>query len=99
VRVYTVYIRPRALREIKNLPGHVRQRVRRAVYAFADDPRPSDSRKLTPPRAECDLWRFRLDKWRIVYAISEPDKAVDVLAVRTRPPYDYADLEELLSEL
>ena len=96
---YTVYARPPALREIKDLPGHVRQRARRAVDGLADNPRPSGSKKLRLPRLNLDVWRLRLDKWRIVYAISEGDKAVDVLAVRTRPPYDYGDLETLLSEL
>jgi mRNA interferase RelE/StbE len=99
VSAYTVYVTPPALREIKALPGHVRQRVRRAVDGFADDPRPSGSKKLDLPEPDCDVWRLRLDKWRIVYAISEADKAVGVFAVRTRPPYDYGDLEKLLSEL
>jgi mRNA interferase RelE/StbE len=33
-----------------------------------------------------------------VYAITEADEAVDVLAVRKRPPYDYGDLESLLKD-
>jgi len=36
---------------------------------------------------------------RIVYAISEADKAVDVLGVRKRLPYDYGDIAELLAQL
>ena len=35
----------------------------------------------------------------LVYAIAEEEDAVDVLAVRRRPPYDYGDLEELIAEL
>ena len=96
---YTVYVTPAALREIKDLPGHVRQRVRRALDAFADNPRPPGSKKLDLPELDCNLWRLRLDKWRIVYAISEAEKAVDVLAIRKRPPYDYGDLGKLLSEM
>ena len=46
-----------------------------------------------------ELDRFRLDKWRIVYAVTEADLSVDVLAVRKRPPYDYGDLEKLLRGL
>jgi len=34
-----------------------------------------------------------------VDAIHEDDKIVDVLAVRKRPPYDYGDLESLLTEI
>jgi mRNA interferase RelE/StbE len=40
-----------------------------------------------------------LDKWRILYAITEADKLVDVLAVRKRPPYDYGDLQQLLGDV
>ena len=45
-----------------------------------------------------DVRRLRLDRWRIVYAITEADEVVDVLAVRKRPPYDYGDLESLLKD-
>jgi mRNA interferase RelE/StbE len=40
-----------------------------------------------------------LDKWRIVYVITESESTVDVLAVRKRPPYDYGDLTALLESL
>lgn len=39
-----------------------------------------------------------MDKWRVVYTITEAEQVVDVLAVRKRPPYDYGDLEALLAE-
>ncbi|MCL4861516.1 MAG: hypothetical protein KJZ93_19010 [Caldilineaceae bacterium] len=38
--MYTVYVLPRALQEIKRLPGHVRQRVKRLIDDLAEDPRP-----------------------------------------------------------
>ena len=95
---YTVYITPRAAKEIRDLPGNVRQRVRRAIEALADNPLPSLGKKLSTPAFLYDLRRLRLDKWRIVYAVSETDKIVDVLAVRKRPPYDYGDLGRLLGE-
>ena len=95
---YTVYVIPRAWQEIKDLPGHMRQRVRRAVDGLADDPHPPRSRRLRTERVIPELYRLRLDRWRIVYGITEEDKVVDVLAVRKRPPYDYGDLEELLAE-
>ena len=96
---YAVYVIPIAWKEIKALPGNVRQRVRRAVDALADNPRPSQSKRLDPPDLEPELHRLRLDRWRIVYAVTEADKAVDVLAVRKRPPYDYGDLGQLLAEV
>jgi mRNA interferase RelE/StbE len=99
VNRYTVYVIPRAWKDIKDLPGNVRQRVKRAVEALAGNPRPSKSKALDVPDFEHELRRLRLDRWRIVYAVTDTDKAVDVLAVRKRPPYDYGDLGQLLAEV
>jgi hypothetical protein len=48
VSQYTVYITPVAWREIRDLPGHMRQRVRRALTELADNPRPSETPSLGP---------------------------------------------------
>ncbi len=96
---YTVYTTPSALQEAKDLPGHMRQRVKRAVRALADNPRPAGSKELDVPELAHEVRRLKLDKWRVVYAIAESDEAIDVLAVRRRPPYDYGDLAVLLREL
>jgi mRNA interferase RelE/StbE len=112
---YTIYVAPDALAEIRELPGNMRQRVRRAISALADQPRPSSSKALNPPGIHqaaggpevqdadelmrYELRRLRLDRWRVVYAISETDQIIDILAVRRRPPYDYGDLAALLEQL
>jgi mRNA interferase RelE/StbE len=116
---YTVYITPTAWDEVNDLPGHIRQRVRRAIAILADEPRPAESKTLVRPipedaanaqiRAAQDedespepvreLRRIRLDRWRIVSAITETDQVIDVLTVRKRPPYDYGDLERLLAAI
>jgi mRNA interferase RelE/StbE len=99
---YTVYVIPPAWQEIKNLPGNLRQRVKRAIDALAENPHPSKSKKLDISDLadfEAELYRLRLDRWRIVYAITESEKTIDVLAVRKRPPYDYKDLEKLIEEV
>ena len=96
---YTVYITPLARMEIKALPGNVRQRVKRSIDALAGSPHPTKSLVLDAPESERELCWLRLDRWRIVYAVTEAERAVDVLAVRKRPPYDYGDLEELLQKM
>ena len=96
---YTVYVLPDAWQEIKNLSGHMRQRVRRAVDGLADDPRPPRSKRLKVELVDPELYRLRLDRWRIVYAVAEEYHTVDVLAVRKRPPYDYGDLGALIAEI
>ena len=95
---YTVYVTPDALKEIKDLPGNMRQRVRKAIDSFAEDPRPAKSKKLDVSGLQAEVRRLRLDRWRVIYAITEADEAVDVLAIRKRPPYDYGDLEALLKD-
>ena len=75
-----------------NLPGNVRQRMRRIISDLAGDPRPAGSQLLDtigleiPP--EIEVRRFRLDPWRLVYAVHDRDSWVWVLALRRRPPYD-----------
>lgn len=96
---YTIYIRPTALKEIKELPGNFRQRMRRAVSELADNPRPPKSKALTVSGIVAEIRRLRMDRWRLIYAITDTDHIVDVLAVRKRPPYDYGDLATLLSGL
>ncbi len=44
--LYTIYVTPNAWDEVQDLPGHMRQRVRRAIAALADEPRPAESKVL-----------------------------------------------------
>ncbi len=102
---YSVYVTPDAWREIKDAPGVVRQRLRRAIDGLESEPRQSNGRPLDLSELAPDLsadqqvWRLRLDNWRVVYLVNDMEKTVDVLAVRRRPPYDYGDLSRLLSEI
>ncbi len=95
---YKVYVTPAAWKEIKNLPGQMRQRVRKAVDILAEKPRPAKSKALEVPGLQSEIRRLRLDRWRVIYAITGAEETIDVLAVRKRPPYDYGDLESLLKD-
>lgn len=96
---YKVYITPTAFKEIKSLPGHARQGVRRAISDLSASPRPAQSKELNLPDVETEIRRLRLDKWRVLYAVSDEEMTVDVFAVRKRPPYDYGDLDALLQDI
>lgn len=96
---YQVYITPSAWAEVKALPGHMRQRVRQVVATLGKEPRPSEGKMLVLPDMAVEVWRLRIDRWRIIYLITEVDAVVDVLAIRKRPPYDYGDLSTLLAGL
>jgi len=105
VNQYSVYITPSALREVKALPGNVRQRVKRAIDDLATNPHPSGSKILDlsdpqiRPAVDCDICRLRIEKWRVLYTITPSERTIDVLAVRRRPPYDYGDLQQLLGDV
>lgn len=101
-----LWVDPPAWAELKVLPGHMRHRMRRAVEALAQDPRPPQSEDLElPPEvaAICppgvELRRLRIERWRVVYAVDDEWDVVTVLAVRRRPPYQYEDLMELVAQL
>ena len=97
---FKVYIQPDAGKEIDRLPGHIRQRIRRAVVSLREDPEPESAVQLSydlgPGR---EIWRLRLDTWRVVYVVDREWSGVYVLAVRKRPPYQYEDLSSLLADL
>ncbi|MBE7470274.1 MAG: plasmid stabilization system [Anaerolineae bacterium] len=86
----------------KQLPGHIRQRIKRIIDELAQNPRPVESEPLELPttlQTEWEARRIKIENWRVVYAVNEFWQEIGVLTVQKRPPYDYEDLELLLSEL
>ena len=81
---YRVYVTPEALAEIKDLPGNIRQRIRQAIKGLAHQPNFAQSKQLQFNIPDRQLFRIRLDNWRIIYAVTESENAIDVLAGRKR---------------
>jgi mRNA interferase RelE/StbE len=96
---YRVFVQPRAWKEIKHLPGNMRQRVKRAIDELASDPRLARSKALESSRTTLEVRRIRLEDWRVIYVVNEELLQVQVLTIRQRPPYTYDDLDELLDRL
>lgn len=71
---YQVQILRRAQKQLTSLPTQEFERVRDAITALADDPRPGGAKKLTGR----DGWRIRIGQYRVIYEI---DDAVHVVAV------------------
>ncbi len=99
---YQVEVSARARKEIRRLPGNMRQRVIRLLKALKQEPRPYNSRPLDTAKAgielepSIELYRIRIESWRVVYLVEEKWELVSVLAIRKRPPYQYNDLEKLI---
>jgi len=100
---YRLWVEPEAYTARENLPGNIRQWIKRAIEDLEKDPYPSTSKSLdttdldVPP--DFEFRRLRLEHWRVLYAINEKDGLVWVLAIHRRPPYKYEDLPELVSKL
>ena len=77
---YTVLILRRAQRELAGLTGEPYERVKNAIQALADDPRPSGCRKLVGREG----WRIRVGDYRVVYEIGDRERVVTVLHIGHR---------------
>jgi mRNA interferase RelE/StbE len=87
---YRIRIATTADREIRRRPGHVRQQVRRAIQALAQEPRPSDAKEL---REKSGFYRLRLDDWRIVFRVDDENQVVRILWVPLKTgPETYENL-------
>jgi mRNA interferase RelE/StbE len=78
---YEIVFARSARRELENLPESLAARVLRRIERLARTPRPRGCRKLTGSE---NLWRIRVGDYRVVYAIDDVQRLVDVNAVRHR---------------
>ncbi|NYH53892.1 mRNA interferase RelE/StbE [Nocardiopsis arvandica] len=77
-----------ARKGIKRLDGSVRKRVRAAIEALADDPRPNGCVQV---KGHPDMWRIRVGDYRIRYELDDGVLVVLVLKVAPRGGF-YDDL-------
>ncbi|HRI56487.1 MAG: type II toxin-antitoxin system RelE/ParE family toxin [Anaerolinea sp.] len=88
--IYQIDISKRTRREIEQLPGHMRQRIKRAIAQLAFDPRPTHAVELRGPLK--DRYKIVLDTYRIVYWIQDDIAIVQVLKAGKKTPGFYDDL-------
>jgi len=81
MRTYSVDVSATAERQIRRLPRPDQLRVIRRIQGLATDPRPSGSRKLS---GFDDVFRVRVGRYRILYAIEDKRLVVIVLKVGDR---------------
>ena len=88
---YRIRISRETKRQVDELPGHVRQRVREIITSLAEEPRPGFAKEL---RDEPGYFRIALMRWRVIYRVDDDGETVVVLAVRVKSgPETYADFE------
>lgn len=77
-------------RQIDDLPGHVRQRIKREIASLSLHPRPDHSEELQGPLH--GLYKIKLDQYRIVYRIDDEAAVIQVLKAGKKQTGFYDDL-------
>jgi mRNA interferase RelE/StbE len=78
---YRISFKASAAKEVERLPASVASRAMNKIGALATQPRPSGVKKLqgTPER-----WRLRIGEWRVIYAIDDRNRSVEIIYIRHR---------------
>ena len=78
---YAVTFARTAEKELAGLAPTILTRVLSRIEALAREPRPAGCLKL---KGERHLWRIRIGDYRVVYAVFDERRIVDIVAVRHR---------------
>jgi mRNA interferase RelE/StbE len=78
---YNIVFARSARRELEALDSVLVNRVLLRIERLSRNPRPRDSVKLKGPE---DLWRIRVGSYRVIYAVDDDERVVDITAVRHR---------------
>lgn len=77
---YSLRVKKSAEKELRALPKPDLKRVLRRIGALAGDPRPRDCRRLSGE----ERYRIRQGDWRVVYAIDEERRMVEIVKIGHR---------------
>ncbi|HJQ26777.1 MAG TPA: type II toxin-antitoxin system RelE/ParE family toxin [Blastocatellia bacterium] len=78
---YSITFARSARKELESLNAALIRRIFPKIEMLAKEPRPKGCRKL---RGEMNLWRIWIGEYRVIYAIYDNKKVVDIIAVRHR---------------
>jgi mRNA interferase RelE/StbE len=78
---YLVTFTASAKKELKDLPSEVIGRLLAKIRELFGTPRPAGCKKLYGYK---NLWRIRVGNYRVVYAIDDASKAVDIRRIAHR---------------
>ena len=78
---YRLTVKPSAAKDLDRLDERVASRVIPKIKALASDQRPPGVKKI---KGQLDLWRIRVGDWRVIYAIDDGKRIVDIVYIRHR---------------
>jgi mRNA interferase RelE/StbE len=77
---YEIVFRKSARKDLLSIPRQDVQRILDCIWALADDPRPSQSLKLTGE----EKYRLRCGVYRVLYTIEDRQLVVEIVKVGHR---------------
>lgn len=86
-KVYEVILEPRAERDLDKVQGDVFLKIDKAILALSKNPRPFGVKKLDEK-----LYRFRVQDWRLIYAIFDKEAKILILRIVRRNEKTYKEL-------
>ena len=78
---YSISFARSARKDLERLDAQTVQRVFSRIEKLAAQPRPPGCLKL---QGSSDLWRMRVGDYRVIYAIDDRARVVDINAIRHR---------------
>jgi mRNA interferase RelE/StbE len=78
--MYRLDLKPSAARDLDRVQGTTWQRLKSALLALRDEPRPPGCIRLSG----AESWRIRVGDWRVIYDIDDADQLITVLRVKHR---------------
>lgn len=80
--MYRIIIKKSAAKELELLPKKILPAITNSILSLSNEPRPTGCKKLKAQKGY--LWRIRVGDYRIIYAIDDVIKIVDVHKVGHR---------------
>lgn len=78
---YVIIFARSARKELEALEREIAHRIIVRIEQLSLQPRPAGSRKL---QGAAGLWRLRVGDYRVIYAVDDGARTVDVIGVRHR---------------
>lgn len=87
---HQIVVERRARKAVVGLPKHDQARIKEAIDALAENPRPTGCRPVkAAPR---DTYRVRVGDFRIIYSVLDDERVVIVARVARRSERTYRGL-------
>ena len=78
---YTIVFARSARRELDKLSDSIVDRMLPRIEELSANPRPHGCRKI---KGSDNLWRLRVGDYRVIYAVDDRQRLVDIVTVRHR---------------